>query len=190
MARVISVVYGWFMADDRKARPKHEPHVDERPMADPFGLISGGEGIFTGTVVCAAAIAYGAGHLDSTAQLSVAILGTVLIYWLAHLHARTLGASVTLGHHPLVALRLALVETWPIAGASILPIVILLLAEVGGASLRAAAWVALIATIVLLTAYSYLAGVRSGLGPWGRVASAAVGAGIGILVALLKLALH
>ena len=178
------------MVDDRNSQPKDDPRADERPTADPLGLISGGEGIFTGTVVCAAAIAYGAGHLDSTAELCIAIFGTVLIYWLAHLHARTLGASVTHGHLPLVALRLAVVETWPIAGASVLPIVILLLAELAGASLRTAAWVALIATIALLTAYSYLAGVRSGLGTWGRVASAAVGAGIGILVALLKVALH
>ena len=178
------------MVKGRNARPDDEAGADPRRSADPFGLITGGEGVFTGTVVCAAAIAYGAGHLDSTAELSVAIFGTVLIYWLAHLHARTLGASVTHGHHPLVALRLSLVETWPIAGASVLPILILLLAEVAGASLRTAAWVALIATIVLLTAYSYLAGMRSGLGTWGRVASAVVGAGIGILVALLKVALH
>lgn len=176
--------------DDRTARPEGGAQTGERFMADPFGLVSGGEGIFTGTVVCAAAIAYGAGHLSSTAELSIAIFGTVLIYWLAHLHARTLGASVTQGHHPLVALRLALLETWPIAGASVLPILILFLAEIAGASLPTAAWVALIATIALLTAYSYLAGVRSGLGTWGRVGSAAVGAGIGILVALLKVALH
>jgi hypothetical protein len=157
---------------------------------DSLGLIRGGEGVFTGTVVCAAAIAYGAGHLDSTGQLCLAILGTVLVYWLAHLHAATLGASVTHGHHPLVALRLALVQTWWIAGASLLPIAVLLLAELLGAGLRTAAWIALLATIVLLTCYSYLAGMRSGLGTWGRVASALVGAGIGLLVALLKLALH
>jgi hypothetical protein len=181
---------GCVMVDDQNARPESDAHADDRPTGDRLGLISGGEGIFTGTVVCAAAIAYGAGHLGSTAELSIAIFGTVLIYWLAHLHARTLGASVTHGHHPLVALRLALLETWPIAGASVLPILILLLAEVAGASLRTAAWVALIATVVLLTAYSYLAGVRSGLGAWGRVASAAAGAGIGILVAALKVALH
>jgi hypothetical protein len=178
------------MTDDQNARATGDAHPDERHTGDPLGLISGGEGIFTGTVVCAAAIAYGAGHLQSTAELSIAIFGTVLIYWLAHLHARTLGASLTHRHHPLAALRLALLETWPIAGASVVPIVILLLAEVGGASLRTAAWVALIATIVLLTGYSYLAGVRSGLGTWGKIASAAVGAGIGILVALLKVALH
>ena len=181
---------GWDVVEDQRARPKHEARADRRPMPDPLGLISGGEGIFTGTVVCAAAIAYGAGHVTSTAELSVAIFGTVLVYWLAHLHARTLGVSVTHGHHPVESLRLAVVETWPIAGASVLPIVVLLLAEVAGAALRTAAWIALIATIVLLTAYSYLAGVRSGLDTWGRVASAAVGAGIGLLVALLKVALH
>jgi hypothetical protein len=158
--------------------------------ADPLGLITGGEGVFTGTVVCAAAIAYGAAHLESTAELSVAIFGTVLIYWIAHLHATTLGASLTHAHHPVQAFRIALAETWPIAGASVLPIVVLLVAELAGASLRTAAWFALAATIVLLTTYSYLAGVRSGLGTWGRIASAAIGAGIGLLVALLKLSLH
>jgi hypothetical protein len=179
------------MVDNGKARQRHDARAEPpRTRADPLGLISGGEGILTGTVVCAAVIAYGAGHVDSTTELSIAIFGTVLVYWLAHLHARSIGAAVTHRHHPLVALRLAFKETWRIAGASVLPIVILLVAEVAGATLRTAAWIALIATIVLLTAYSYLAGARGGLGTWGSVASAAVGAGIGILVALLKVALH
>src|SRR4051812_50105205 len=107
--------------DERKPHPKDDARADEHPMANPLGLVSGGEGIFTGTVVCAAAIAYGAGHLKSTAELSLAIFGTVLVYWLAHLHARTLGAAVTHGHHPLLALRLPPVETRPIAGGSRLP---------------------------------------------------------------------
>lgn len=164
--------------------------ADGASPEDRFGLIRGGEGALTGTVVCAAAIAYGAGHTDSTAQLCLAIFGTVLVYWLAHLHAATLGASVTHRHHPLVALRLAVAETWLIAGASVLPIAILLLAELAGAELRTAAWIALIATIVLLTIYSYLAGVRSGMGTAGRIVSASAGAAIGVLVALLKVALH
>src|SRR3954451_14569833 len=157
---------------------------------DRLGPIHGGEGAFTGTVVCAAVIAYGAGHIDSTSQLCLAIFGTVLVYWLAHLHAETLGASVRHGHHPLAALRVAVSETWLIAGVSVLPIAVLLAAEAAGAELRTAAWIALAATIVLLSVYSYLAGVRSGLGTAGRIASAAAGAGIGVLVALLKVALH
>jgi hypothetical protein len=176
--------------DEGWAHPAGGPPRARRAVRDRLGLISGSEGMLTGTVVCAAAIAYSAGHVGSTAALCTTLFGTVLVYWLAHLHARTLGASVTHGHHPLAALRLAAAETWPIAGASVLPIVILLLAELAGAKLATAAWTALIATIGLLTAYSYLAGVRSGLSRWGRVASAAVGAGLGILVALLKVALH
>lgn len=158
--------------------------------ADRLGLVSGGEGVLTGTVVSAAVIAYAAGHVDSTAQLCVAIFGTSLVYWLAHLHARTIGLSVTHGHHPLVAVRLALAETWPVAGASVLPVVVLLLAELLGAGLRTAAWLALLATVAVLTGYSWLAGARSGLGRWGRLGSASAGAAIGLLVALLKVALH
>ena len=161
-----------------------------KSVVERLGLITGGEEVLTGTVVSAAVIAYTAGHVSSTTELSIAIFGTSLVYWLAHLHARALGASVAHRHHPLVALRDAARETWPIAGASIVPILVLLTSELLGATLRTAAWTALIVTIVLLTVYSYLAGVRSGLSTWGRVGSAAAGAGIGILVALLKVALH
>jgi hypothetical protein len=157
---------------------------------DRLGLYRGAEGLITGTVVCAAAIAYGAGHLDTTGTLCLAILGTVTVYWLAHLHAETLGSALTHSHHPLLALRHALVATWPIAGVSVLPVGILLVAELFGADLGTAAWVALIATIALLTVYSYLAGARGGLDPRGRFVSAGAGACLGILVALLKVALH
>jgi len=163
--------------------------VDQR-RADRVRLVVGGEGAITGTVVCAAAIAYGAGHLETTGQLSLAILGTVGVYWLAHLHAVTIGSSLTHSHHPIVALRHALRETIAIAGASIVPLLVLLLAHLAGASLRGAATIALLVTIGLLAVYSYVAGSRGGLELGGRLASAAAGAGIGVLVALLKVGLH
>jgi hypothetical protein len=157
---------------------------------DPLGLVSGGEGAITGTVVCASAIAYGAGHVTSTAELCLLILGTVGVYWLAHLHAVTLGSSLTHRHHPGIAFRHALTATAPILGVSVLPVLVLLAGRLAGAELRTAAWAALITTIGLLTFYSYLAGARSGLETGGRIASACAGAGLGLLVALLKLALH
>jgi hypothetical protein len=162
----------------------------DKTGSDPLGLLSGAEGAITGTVVCAAVIAYAGGHVDSVVQLTVAIVGTVAVYWLAHLHAVTIANSLTHQHHPAAALRHAAAETWPIAGASVAPVAVLLVTTALGAELRTAAWTALIATIALLTAYSYLAGVRGGLEGWGRVGSAAAGAGLGILVALLKVALH
>lgn len=168
-------------------RHRSDPATGRRDL---LGLVVGGEGAITGTVVCAAAIAYGAGHVKSTAELSLAILGTVAVYWLAHLHAVTLGSSLTHRHHPIAAFRHALVVTAPIFGASILPLLVLLVCRLAGAGLRTSAWIALIATIGLLTVYSYLAGARGGLDTGGRVASACAGAAIGILVALLKVALH
>jgi hypothetical protein len=155
-----------------------------------LGLVTGGEGAITGTVVCAAAIAYSAGHVDSLRQLCFAILGTVAVYWIAHVHAVTLGSALTHRHRPLAAFRHALAETAPLAGASVVPLAALLLCRLAGAELYTAAWVALIATIGLLSVYSYVAGARGGLEMGGRLASAGAGAGIGILIALLKLALH
>jgi hypothetical protein len=166
------------------------PASNTSPRRDPLGLVSASEAAITGTVVCAAAIAYGAGHVDSTAQLCLVILGTLTVYWLAHLHAATLGSALTHRHHPVMAFRHALWETMPIMGASVAPVIVLLVSRLFGADLRTSAWIALIVTIGLLTVYSYRAGARGGLDTGGRIASAAAGAGIGIIVALLKVALH
>ena len=56
-------------------------------VPDRWGLLRGGEGLMNGTVVCAAVLAATAGHVDSTGQLSLALVATALVYWLAHLHA-------------------------------------------------------------------------------------------------------
>jgi hypothetical protein len=149
-----------------------------------------GEGIITGTVVSAAAIAASAGHLTEDSRLILAILGSAFIYWLAHVHARTLGESVSHRSHPLEALREALAETWPILVAALVPVGILLIAEAVGADIRTAAWTAVIASTVLLTVYSFLAGRRGGLGLGGSILSACVGAAIGILIIVMKAGLH
>src|SRR5215216_7405851 len=94
---------------------------------DPLGMING-EGVITGTVVSAAVIAAAAGKLAET-YLIVAILGTAIIYWLAHLHARTLGDAVKHHTHPVDALKEALAETWPILAAALEPALILIITQ-------------------------------------------------------------
>ena len=165
-------------------------------MADPsarpdlLGLRRGGEGAITGTVVCAAAIAYSAGQVESVGRLCVIILGTIAVYWVAHLHAVTIGSGLTHRHHPLAAVRHALAETLPIAGASVFPLGVLLVTKLLGADLSASAWAALITTIALLAIYSFIAGARGGLDTTECLACAAAGAGVGLLVVALKVALH
>ena len=155
---------------------------------DPLGMING-EGMITGTVVSAAVIAAAVGHLEET-HLVIAILGTAFIYWLAHLHARTLGDAVKHHTHPVDALKEALGETWPILAAALVPAVILIVMQLFGADIRTAAWIAVICSTVLLTVYSFLAGRRGGLGPVGSLVSAAIGAMLGLLVIALKASLH
>ncbi len=162
--------------------------ADVQPDRDPLGMING-EGIITGTVVSAAVIAASAGHLQE-GHIVFAILGTAFIYWLAHLHARTLGDAVKHRTHPVDAFREALAETWPILAAALLPAAILLLAKLTGANIRNAAWIAVIGSTVLLTIYSFFAGRRGGLRLGGSLISAAIGASLGILVIVMKAALH
>jgi hypothetical protein len=165
--------------------------ASSRPSGrDLFGLLAGGEGAITGTVVCAAAIAYGASHGATIGGLAAGIMGTVAVYWLAHLHAETLGSSLTARHHPWVAVRHNLRETMPIFGVSVVPLAVLVVSRLLGMEVDTAAWTALYATIALLAGYSYLAGSRAGLDLWGRVMSSVAGAALGILVALLKVWLH
>ena len=59
-----------------------------------------------------------------------------------------------------------------------------------GADLSASAWAALITTIALLAIYSFIAGARGGLDTTECLACAAAGAGVGLLVVALKVALH
>jgi hypothetical protein len=164
-----------------------EPAVAPR---DALALFRASEGAITGTVVCAAAIAAGAGHIKTTAELSLVILGTVAVYWIAHLHAETIGSALTHRHHPLAAIRHAFWETLPIAAASVVPLGVLLLTTLFGADLKTAAWTAMYASVALLAIYSYIAGARGGLDISGRLASAAAGGAVGVLVVLLKAGLH
>jgi hypothetical protein len=161
---------------------------DVQRERDPLGMING-EGMITGTVVSAAAIAAAAGHLEET-RLVITILGTAFIYWLAHLHARTLGDAVKHSTHPVDALKEALAETWPILAAALLPAVILIVLQLFGVPIRTDAWIAVIACTVLLTIYSFFAGRRGGLSMGGSVVSACIGALLGILVIALKASLH
>lgn len=156
------------------------------PLRDPLGLLEGGESVIVGTVVCGATIAAGVGHTSSIGQLAAAIAAAVVVYYLAHVHAAVLGSAVSRGHHPRDTLRRALRHSLPMLFASLLPLAALLVAALAGAEVRSAATVALVATTGLLVAYSWLAASRRDLGPWDRLASAAVGGGLGLLLVLVK----
>ena len=100
-----------------------------------------------GAIITAAIIAAVGGHLRTLA-LAVSVLVTLLVYWVAEEYAELLGEQVTGGRLPTWAyIRAALAHTWPMVSASYLPLLVLVLARLAGASASAAANYGLAAAI-------------------------------------------
>jgi hypothetical protein len=148
------------------------------------------EPLLIGTTVCGGAIAAGAGHIDDLGQLVIAIVGTVLVYWVAHLHAATLAHRVEERMSLRAAFGHALESNWLMLAAALIPVVILVICDLLGVAILTASWIALGATVALLGGYGYVAAGRGGLSPSGRVVSAIGGVLVGLLIMLLKASLH
>jgi len=164
-----------------------------RPGAQkPAGRTSGrrrAAGIY-GTIVTASVIAAGGGVL-STLALAVAIVVTLLVYWLAEQYAELLGEHTHSGRLPTPAqTRASLGAAWPMVTASCFPVVSLLLARLLGASTQAAAYVGLAVTIGLLLLYGWNAGRAANL-PWTQqLAVTLTAAALGAAMVALKASLH
>jgi hypothetical protein len=102
----------------------------------PAARISGrrrAAGIY-GAIVTAAIIAANGGEL-TTVALVVAVLVTLLVYWVAEEYAEVIGEQTEGGRLPTWAsIRVLLAGTWPLVSASYAPLVALVLARVAGAS--------------------------------------------------------
>jgi hypothetical protein len=141
-------------------------------------------------LVVSSAVMASAGPSVSLFRLAVAVLVTVLVYWVAEQYAAVLAARLrgvaTTREHVWASLR----EGWPMVQASYAPLLVLLVAWLLGASRTAAVLSALIFTTALLFGLGWLAGRRSGLTGLGLLASATVGGGLGLVMIVLKVSLH
>ena len=92
-----------------------------------------------GAIITAAILDTAGGHLP-TLPLVVAVVVTLVVYWLAEEYAELLGEQAGNGRLPSRAAILgALAATWPMVSASYLPLLALVAARVAGASPLAAA---------------------------------------------------
>ena len=139
-----------------------------------------------GAIITAAILDTAGGHLP-TAALVVAVVVTLLVYWLAEEYAELLGEQAQGGHLPGRAhIRGALAATWPMVSASYLPLLALVLARLAGAPALTAANVGLAAAIVLLTIHGWLAGRAAQLRSWPLLFATSVAAALGLVMILLK----
>ncbi len=122
-----------------------------------------------------------------TLPLSVSILVTLVVYWLAEEYAEILGEQLAAGRLPTWPdIRSALAGTWPMVSASYIPLLALIPARLAGASPANAATVGLVVAVVLLTAYAWAAGRAADLRGRQLLAITSVAAGLGLVMIVLK----
>jgi hypothetical protein len=116
-----------------------------------------------GTIVTAAVLAAGGNQLSSLA-LAVTVVVTLVVYWLAEQYANLLAEHTHAGRLPSrTQIRANLSDAWPMVTASYVPVGVLLVASLLGASSVWAARVALAVAVVLLVIYGHAAGRAAGL---------------------------
>ena len=141
-----------------------------------------------GLIVTASVLATGGQSLP-VVPLAVAVFVTLLVYWLAEEYAE-LVEHASAGHLPTWAhTRTLLRAKWPMVTASYIPLLIMVLARLLGATTSTAALFALIGTVLLLMITAWRAGRAAGLtgvSQWGMTLLAAM---LGVAMIALKVGL-
>ena len=139
-----------------------------------------------GAIITAAILDTAGGHV-STSVLVVAVVVTLLVYWIAEEYAEVLGEQAAGGQLPTrVSIQDALVSTWPMVTASFLPLLAVVVAKVAGASALTAANVGLVVAIALLTVHGWLAARSARLQGWKLLWATSIATGLGLVMILLK----
>ena len=149
------------------------------------------EGIY-GLILATSVIAVSQEY-DSTdaGVIAVSVLGTAVVFWLAHVYSRVLARSIArrrMLNRPEV--RDALRHDWPLVEVAVPLVVILTLGGVGVLPDRAAITLATGTALVELGWAGGYAAHRSGARLRGTVASTAIAVALGSAVILLKALVH
>jgi hypothetical protein len=123
----------------------------------------------------------------STSALAVAVLVTLVVYWLAENYAEVLGDQVTGGRLPSLAqIRRLLAGGWPMVSASFAPLAVLVLVRLAGASASSAATAGVGAAVVLLTVHGWSAGRASQLRGWQLAGATSTATVLELVLVVLK----
>ena len=148
-------------------------------------------GAIYGTILATTVVAATASHPEDVSRPMVLVLGTSVVFWLAHVYALGLAARMV-ARRPLrrsEIIGLARSE-WPMLQSSGPILLVLLLGGLGVISPEQTANVALLVGIGALFTYGYIIGRQEHLS-WFKVLLNALAAGcFGVAVLVLKLVVH
>jgi hypothetical protein len=139
-----------------------------------------------GAIITAAILDTASGSMPTYA-LVIAVVVTLLVYWLAEEYAELLGEQAEGGHLPTWArIRAALAATWPMVSASFAPLLAVVIARLAGASAQAAANAGLVVAIVLLAVHGWSAGRASRLRGRRLLLTTSIAIALGLVMIALK----
>jgi len=142
-----------------------------------------------GIIVSAAVLA--ASHAPTVAATVVTVLVTVTTYWAAERYSRILAERIHQGHRPRwETVRAQLTGGWEMITASLLPLGVLVVVWLVGASLRTAVISALVCSTVLLCLSGWRIGRHGRLTRVEQIVSTGVAGLFGAALIVLKTMLH
>ena len=144
-------------------------------------------GAIYATIVVAGVLAASEWDPDPhAADTGLYALGTVLVLWVTHAWAHTLGHRYMHDGHPGGRLGYSLAHDWPLVQAALPALAALALARLAGTSDETAINLAFWVCVATLTAAGALIAWRSREPPW-RIVAAGAGCGLlGLALVLLK----
>jgi hypothetical protein len=124
-------------------------------------------------------------------RVAVAMLGTALVYYAAHVYVDYLAARMSAtGERTGAVLRRVVVEEWPLLEATLIPAIPLVLGALGVFSRSTSVNLSLTLALVDLAGWGYSAGRRSFASRSAAIASSLVAIALGLVVVGLKGLLH
>jgi hypothetical protein len=165
--------------------PVSDGQAGESPRAPAAASRRRAAGIY-GAIITASVMTAASQSLPTLA-LAISVLVTLVVYWLAEQYAELLGAQSARGKvSTWPHIRAALRDGWPIVSASFLPLAVLVLARIAGASSVAAANAGVITAVVLLTFHGWAAARAARLRGWGLAGWTSTAAVLGLAMVALK----
>ncbi len=131
---------------------------------------------------------------DASLDVFLKVLGTVLVFWIAHVFAEVVAGYGAVAGADSVSARTLVAHgvrrSWGLLAAALIPLGVILLGSVGVLSDDAAVWTALWLDVVLLGGLGYLAVARRSRRQGPRLVGALITAALGVAIMLLKVFIH
>ena len=144
-------------------------------------------GAVYGTIVATGVVAASAGPAPDPTSIIVLLLGTSAVFWLAHVYARSVAASMVLGRAVTRRERRHLAtQEWPMLQSALPLVVALLPGALGWISVSASLWIAVGVGVAALVAWGIRIGQLEDRGTWNIWRNALATASFGFVIVVLK----